>query len=274
MRNRDAKRNQINILVRAVTLVAMAFAMIDCSAHITQKFGDETIQPKGPQTTEPRKVSSFSRVQAGESYQVEVTLGSEESVEIEAPKDLLPHIRAEVHGDTLDISSDAGYDLTNGQKVLVKVGVKELTGATASGACEMKVNGQVKTANFKASTSGSATLSLSADVRDMDVETSGASHTTLTLTAKSLNVQGSGSAECNVNGQADKSKIELSGASHFNGGFITTQAEVNASGSSNAELKVLDSLKGQASGASEVRYSGSPKTVDGQTSGSGAFVKG
>ena len=229
----------------------------------------------GPFTKQSRSLPTFDRVEAGQIFDVDISIGSHPSLVFEAPRDLIPHLTSRVQAGTLVLSANIPYSLSTSQKVKAHIVAPHLKGVSISGAGRMVVKGLINASNFDASVSGAASLSLSAKVRTIKVEVDGAAKAWINkLTANSLDIQTSGAANCTLNGRVDTSNIETDGASGVRARELTTtRARIQSSGSSYADIRVVSELNAEASGASSIRYYGNPKTRN-DTSGSAHIVQG
>jgi len=226
------------------------------------------LNAKGPQTSQMRSLSDFSRIEAGDSFEVDVKLGAIPSVTIEAPKDLLSHLTSRVENGTLILDSNISYSTNGTHPIKAHVVARQLLGASISGAGKMWINSKITEDKFDAHASGAAVLKMTGAINSWEVELSGSSKAVIQAeNARMIKLEASGSADCVLNGASDATSIELSGASSFGGKFTTQKADVQASGASHAKIRVLQALHGEASGASEIIYSGSPAKVVRDTSG-------
>jgi hypothetical protein len=261
--NASAKRRFQQIFV----VISSVLSVIGCQ-HVEIDSSGPTIKASGPEEKQTRSLNDFDRVEAGGVFQVDVTIGPHPSVAFEAPKQLLPHLTAKINGGTLELACDTNYDLPDSAKIKAHVVATKLAGASISGAGSMVIVGKLTASSFEASTSGTASMSFSGNIDSLQVDGSGASKTALSsLVAKQVKISVSGTSECMVNGSADSAAIEASGASSVIGQFSATSATANVSGTSHASLHVTKSLTGEASGASEIAYSGQPPEIKVDTSG-------
>ena len=269
MRHFNKKSIQIAIAIGIGALVAQGCTVI---SKISSGGG---MIAQGPQTKEDRKVGDFTHVQAGDAFEVEVTLGKDPSVVIDAPKDLLPHLKATVDHGVLDISSDTNYSISNNGQVKVYVTTQTLDGASISGAGKMIIKGTIKSDNFQAQTSGAAHIEFSGEVGSLQLESTGSSSADIAqMKAKTSKITASGASRVKINGTTDEANIESSGSSNVEGDFSADRADVQTSGAAHARLSVSKSLKAGASGSSSVTYSGSVTDVQKETSGVGSVEKG
>ena len=105
---------------------------------------------------------------------------------------------------------------------------------------------------------------------DIDsVHASGASKVSLTGVKNSeLRIDTSGASKLNIAGETESLKVEVSGASNIDAESLKAgNATVDASGASKVNVFVTERLVSEASGASKITYSGTPTSVEQNTSG-------
>ena len=224
---------KIGIIIFAAALVlgvvlanAFSFGRVGYKFfNVSVNFGG--VQGSGKVATEQRNVSDFSKVDAGGVFQVEIVAGKEYSVEVQADDNLLPLIRTEVRGGTLQISSEKRFNTRNDIKV--RITAPNIEGIEASGASKVNASA-IKGESLDIDTSGASKVSIAGETRQLNIQVSGAS----TIDASNLNA---------------------------------VDADVDASGASKVSVNATGNLKAEASGASSVNYSGSPANVEKRTSG-------
>jgi hypothetical protein len=161
------------------------------------------------------------------AIQVEITAQKDFSVEVEADDNLLPLVRTEVRGGVLRIETNGRYKSRN--PIIVRVSAP--------------------------------------NIEDLDV--SGASKVSLTnLSNENFAIHSSGASKIKVEGTTANLEIKTSGASKINAENLKAEnVSVDASGASHATVSVSGDLKVNASGASNVSYTGTPTNFDKKTSG-------
>jgi len=248
--------------------MALGYTVVQRGFKELGRIGGATLKAVGPQGRVTKSLPDFDRIQAGGIFDVDVSLGTTPSVVVEAPQDLLPHLQASVNNGTLNLGWNVNFNLNNDEKIRAHVVTRRLRGATISGAGKMVINGKINENSFDANTSGAASLRLSASVDTFRLEATGASKAKIDdLGASNLHIQASGAAQCDIVGSVNTSSIDASGASHIQGRLVSNRAEIQTSGAAHAVLRVMTSLKGEATGASSITYSGRPSQVIVQTSG-------
>jgi hypothetical protein len=197
----------------------------------TFSVGGLGVKGSGVAKTETRDVSGFEQIDVSAAIRLECSAGKETAVEVTTDDNLLPLVRTEVKGDTLHVSLDEGVSTTLG--ITVKVTAPRLKGVTLSGASVAVLTG---------------------------------------LDEKALRLSASGASNVTASGTADRLEIDCSGASGVHAKGLAAQAVVaDVSGASTAEVHAVKELQATASGASKVRYEGSPAKVKQNSSGASSI---
>jgi Protein of unknown function (DUF2807). len=108
-----------------------------------------------------------------------------------------------------------------------------------------------------------------------NVEASGASNVTVTnVKNRVLAIDTSGASKVFVSGETERLSIDVSGASNINAeGLKAENARVDASGASKVNVFAVNDLWADASGASRIFYSGTPKNFTNKTSGASSVTQ-
>jgi hypothetical protein len=207
---------------------------------------------------EVRSVSGFKGIKVSQAITLYLSQGTDEAVAVSAEKEeTKKKIVTEVKNGILHISLGDkkffGVSFRD-EKIKAYVTVKDISSLEASGACNVRIDGTLKSDQLK-------------------VELSGASDLRGAIQVKSLDLEASGAARIRLTGHADKADLELSGASDFKEfEFTADQCKLHVSGAGRIEITVTKELEAEASGGSVVRYKGDPSTKKLETSG-GASIK-
>jgi hypothetical protein len=216
----------------------------------------ECIEP-GSLTTEFRTAKDFTGIDAGSAFEVYITQGDTEEVRIESNRGYLSHITTSVSGGVLHIGTDHSVHMCSPHILKAFVTVKSLNKVIASGASTIAGSSDFQAENF-------------------DIELRGASEINLSLNVtNTLNCNASGASEATLTGSANTFQvISLSGASDLHAyNFATEKTIIDNSGASDAEVNVSSELSVTASGASVVKYKGSPVIVKMELSGASELIK-
>lgn len=221
-----------------IILAAMCLAMAACTT--------------GPYQTREEDVSGFSRISIETFGEIIIEQGETESLTIEAPRDFLRYITAEVEDGTLVIGTRRGFVGAPVQRVTFTINVINLEEISLSGAGAVKVLA-LETDDFFANLSGAGSIEID------------------NLTAEDLNVNLSSAGAIVIAGKAQSQSVNLSGVGSYEAGDLeTASADVNLSGAGSAVVWVTDSLDVNVSGIGSVSYYGDP-IVDQNVSGLGSI---
>jgi hypothetical protein len=209
-----------------VALAAACLAAAGCGSS------ERTVTGSGNVVSRTVSVENFTRLEAQQTFQVHVSLGSAPRVVVHADDNVMPEVDVGVSGDTLHLKLKS--DVSTRQATLrADVTTTDVEGISASGASQ--VEGLVK-------------------LDEATIELSGASRTVLT-------------------GSIEKLEIDASGASGVDSPKLTVGTlDIELSGASRAELTVTDSLSAALSGASALRYRGSPQVTKSDVSGGSSII--
>lgn len=206
----------------------------------------QRIKGNGNIKTENRKVADFKGLDVNGGFEIQVTLGNNESVRIEADENLLGNIKTEVKKGILHIYNEGSITTKNKMKAYVTL--RELNSLDISGGVKVIGKSTFKVPEFKMELSGAANIQMALETTKLTAGMSGASKITLT-------------------GRADNLSLNMSGASNVNAEDLEANiVSVDASGASKVRVFAKESLNIDASGASHVAYKGSP-SITSETSG-------
>jgi hypothetical protein len=206
------------------------------------------------QDRETRDLTGFNAVAVGGGINLFVRQGQPFRVEVAASDGDLDEIVTEVNAGKLEIRRrrPAGF-LDFGDRGTVSVTLPTLAALTASGGSDVKAQGTFSSDGLELVASGGSDMSIEVAVTELNVEASGGSDLTLSGNAKSARVQSSGGSDLNA------SKLTVD------------EADVHSSGGSDLSIGVRDKLVANASGGSDIHYTGQPGNVQVNSSGGGSI---
>lgn len=190
------------------------------------------VKGSGNPATEQRSLSGFKGIDVSSTFEVVITAQKEFSVTVEADDNILPLIETEVRRGVLNIECSRRVSPKTPMKIII----------TAP------------------------------DIED--VEASGAANVILnSIKNGGLRVDSSGASKILVTGETAKLVVDVSGATKVDAeGLITENADIDTSGASQVLVNVLNSLRTDASGASKIIYSGSPRELNTKKSGAASVT--
>jgi len=220
------------ILALAIGLIfANMFSFGKTTARFFNFSINSGVSGSGNVISEKRDVVDFQGIDVGGVFQVEVIAQKDFSVEIEADDNLLPLIKTEVSGGILRLETEKR--ITTKNPILVRISAPNIENLEVSGASKVSL------AN---------------------------------LSNENLQIDSSGASKITVAGETENLTVDVSGASKIDAENLKTEnASIDASGASKVSVFAMNELKTDASGASSIIYSGSPKNLTKKTSGAGSI---
>ncbi|MEC7753102.1 MULTISPECIES: head GIN domain-containing protein [unclassified Roseivirga] len=208
------------------------------------------------QTRQKREVKNFNALSVSSAFEVEISVGNQESLEIEAEDRFIDDIVTEVRGGTLIIKiQDSRETRRMRQSPKAYLTVKSLERINVSGAVTLKTRDVLKG-------------------KKLDLELSGASVLNIEMQVEALYLEASGACVINLEGEAREQVIKTSGATVYRAYDLeSVNADIRVSGAGSAHVYATGRLEVHASGASSVRYRGGA-SVSADSSGASSIRKG
>ena len=225
--------------MRTLLSLACVAALAGCAIIVTPDhdvqmhsvFSGNGVAGDGRITSEQRPVSNLSSLDVSGPMQVDVRVGGQPGLKIEADSNLLPMIRSEVAGDTMRIWVDGQIKPT--QPIRVSYSAPRLSHLRTTGSGRTDVTG-LNGAPLTFVKTGSGKTQLAGNVSNFDVRSTG-SGTVDALGLRSgsayANLAGSGSIMLGqVDGDQLTAHVRGSGDIEATGAVQTLNASVNGSG--------------------------------------------
>lgn len=207
-------------------LIFLLISMSSCS-------DDDLIIGSGNPTSEFRSVANFSKISAEGVFDITITQGSVQSVEIIADDNIIHKVKTKVVSNELKLYLD---DDNNYRGIILEVNI-----------IVPSIN------SVKNSGVGNITI--------LDVDT-----------IDNFYVYNSGTGTISIAGTAESLTLENEGSGKFNGfQFIVSTCDVEIIGSGDCEVNVINQLHVDIEGSGDAYYKGSP-VIDANISGSGKLV--
>lgn len=192
------------------------------------------IKGSGNPVSENRNLSGFKSVEVGGIFKVEIAAQKDFGVEVSADDNLLQHIRTEVDGDVLKISSEGR--LNPSSPMIIKVSAPNIEHLDVSGVANVTVS-DVQNSSFGLHTSGASKINLTGETDKLTIEVSGASKIDAeNLRSRAANVDSSGASKITVYA-TESVRAEASGASKILYAGGATDVVKNTSGASSVSAK-------------------------------------
>ena len=214
------------------------------------------VRGNGNIKTEDRSVSDFKNVEVDGAAKVLVSQSDHSSVRIECDENLLGYMEVSQQGDRVIIRERHGYHLVPTNDIKVYVSTKVYNQIKVSGAVD--IIGQSKISNPE----------------DLALSVSGAGDIKMDVDAPRLTADVSGSGSVDLKGQTKDVDLDLTGAGHAHCyDLLAENTKVDISGAGDAEVFASVKLEATVSGAGNVNYKGNATTVNQHVSGAGSVHK-
>jgi len=208
-----------------ILLILISLSVISCK--ITG------IKGNGDLITDTRKVDEFERIDVSGNFDVNITVGEEQRLEILAESNLLKYIKTKVKKQTLYIHSRKNLRPREDLKIIVTV--PELYAIECSGVNDICAKG-INSDEFYIDLSGAGSINISGTTGILNIDVSGAAD----LMAKNL---------------------------------ITEDISIDVSGAANAEVYASNSCNAEVSGAGFIELYGDAVDVSMDISGAGSIER-
>ncbi|PXX25439.1 head GIN domain-containing protein [Arenibacter sp. ARW7G5Y1] len=216
----------------------------------------EIIRVRGDITTREVNLTGYSALDVSDAFRTYVQFSdTEEKIEIEANENLHDKIIVEMVGGTLRIKVKNHTSIRGNPTLNAYIITKRITDFELSGASKVILDSELVAS-------------------DVSIELTGASEFTGELDLEHLELEAGGAAHIDIFGQVDKLEASLSGASTLkNYDLVSKALDIRLSGASDAYLSVTETIDIDASGASKLRYKGSPVINKLKLSGASEIIK-
>lgn len=191
------------------------------------------VRGNGRIKNESRKVTEFSKIDAGGAFSIRVKVGPTESVKISGEENLLAYIRTSVKGNTLHIETKK--NISPRKEIRIEITTPTLTDLDVSGANNVDVEG-ISGEEFNVDLSGAGNVDLNGDITKLRIELSGA-------------------------GSIDSRNLKAA------------EVRISVSGAASADVYASKYLDASVSGVGSIDYYGNPEKTKTDVSGVGSITR-
>jgi hypothetical protein len=224
-----------------LSILFLAFSLSSCLIGVSGNGDVKEVE---------RQVAPFNEVEASGMLEI-ILLQGETRLKIIADENLHELIETEVRGNRLMIRTTK--NIREYKKLEIYISSAEFEKIEVSGAVSIRSNGTLRGDDLELESSGAADVKISLDYDDLSCELSGASELELKGAARTVSISSSGASDLKL--------FELA----------VRNMRLDLSGASEARINVSHELSVEASGASEIRYKGSPKITKTELSGASSI---
>ncbi|OGO32751.1 MAG: hypothetical protein A2Z29_08055 [Chloroflexi bacterium RBG_16_56_11] len=242
---------RLALVVSLSVLLAVIILAAGCTRIL---IGDE-----GLLTTREYDFTDFTRIEAGSAFTLDIIPSDNFTIAITAGENTFKHINVVKTGDTLKIGLKGVGWTFDIDSLEARITLPVLRGVELSGAAEGRAIGFNSPQDTEAGLSGASRLDMDMETGSFKSELSGASRISGRLVASSSDFDLSGASRVSLSGSGGNFKLDASGASRADmDTFTVGDADISLSGACRASLVINGKLNASLSGASQLRYSGSP----------------
>ncbi len=225
---------RVGIWVVASVLVA-ASALMPATGVAGWKHNNERIKGSGRVVQKVLDLEGFDRIRIDAVADVNIKIGPEFSVVLEAEDNIIDHIDVDVAGGKLVIDMDDRYSIDTDENIHFEITMPELEGLIFRGVGDVRVTN---------------------------------------LNAKELEIECPGVGKLYCQGKAKRVDIDFSGVGTMDlGDLATSRARVRVDGVGTVVVNVEDDLDVDVNGMGTVRYYGNPGNVRSSVSGFGRISR-
>ncbi|MEJ7557842.1 MAG: head GIN domain-containing protein [Pedobacter sp.] len=212
------------------------------------------IEDSGIRIAKGMVVKPFDKIAVEGAIKVILKQDSSYAIKIEADSNIMGKIEADVSGSELTLKLEK-KSYCGSDTIVIYAGIGELKELTGSGAVHVRSQGLV-------------------NGKDLTMKFAGAADVSLELSIANLTTNMDGIGKLNLSGQAGTHKLTTTGSSETTAyNFIAGVYDIHITGNGKASINVLNELKVNTDGSSEIYYKGNPKKVDEKKSGAAKLEK-
>lgn len=257
-----------------IALVATLAALLFTSCTISVNSTSEAIEP-GEITKETRKTEAFNKIYTGGSMDVEFVTSDSTYIEIEAGKNVLPHIKTEVYNGKLNIQLDNadGNPFISADKRTIRIQTKNINNLGdikvkvfaptfdelyTGGAIDFEADSINTSKEFKVHTAGNSDIHIKQIncTNNAEIKIAGKGDIKIdNITCQNMKIETAGNSDLQLQIK-DANNIDISTAGHSSAEITfnnCNRAGVNVAGAANLTFKgTLNILDKHLAGACSI----------------------
>lgn len=230
------------------------FAIIFAIPVLLAGCSTKCIEDSGVRIAKGSVVKVFDRIDVSGAIKLVLKQDSTYSIKIEADSNIIEVVKVDVDGSQLGLALKEGK-YCGSDSIVIYVGIGQLKELSGTGEVIVKGTGVINAADLLLNFEESSDIDLNLNAAKLTTRIDGVGKLKLTGQA--------GIHELSTQGRAD--------VDAFN--FIAGVYNVHFTGTGKANINVLNELKVETEGASEIYYKGNPKKVNEKKSGATTLVK-
>ncbi len=223
-------------------------ALLFSTALPAQWWKGESVKGSGKVVEEERELPGFTAVKVSEGIDLVLRQGNREAVVVKADDNVLKYIRTVVEGNTLKIDMDGG-NIRSARHLLVDVTFREIERIEGSSGSDIVSDGPITASALQIRMSSGSDLKIEVDAKELICELSSGSDAVLRGRVGNLIIEASSGSD-----------VKARDLEAVNG-------RLRVSGGSDAWVQVTGELEMEASGASDITFTGNPRVLSQKSSG-------
>lgn len=225
------------------------------------------------QTKETRPLDSFNKLSVGNSIQLTMEKGNENSARIETSGVDVDRVLTKVSGSGLSIFMKNG----NYRSIKVKVFLtytESLESIKASNSSSINALSLIESEELFVQASNSAKIEMTAETKELEIQVMNSGKVNLEANTETLDVNVMNSGKLNLSGRTNSQRFKVMNSGQFMAyGMKSERADANISSSGKAEIWVSKELVADAMNSGRISYKGNPEKVLVDSSNSGKVSK-
>lgn len=237
-------------IAKAIVAALMSLLLFSCGFEKNFK----NVDGSGNVITQERPTSKdFKAISVSGGIEVIIEQGNDKSVKVEADDNLQQHIKTEITGDGLSITTDVNIRNAASKKVYVRL--PEIESIECSGGAQVTSRQSLKAGTINLSSGSGSSMEVAIDAEHAKCESS------------------SGSS-LKINGRAGRLDTESSSGSTLNANkLMANKVTAESSSGSTTIVNPTESLKADASSGSAIYYIKTPGELNKKTSSGGSVAQ-
>lgn len=237
---------------KLLTLLLLATITLTTNA---QNWFSSKVKGNGNIITEKRTTSNYNGIRSSGSFHVLLVNGKEGEITLKGEENILPLIETIIENNTLKIRFQKNTNVRTTKKVIITVPVTDIETITLAGSGNIESKNILKGENIITKLSGSGSINLVANTKEINAEITGSGNINLEGTAVHFNIK--------ITGSGDVKAYELQ----------AEEVQIKITGSGSVKANVSKRIAAKITGSGNVYYQGNPKYVNSKTTGSGSIIK-
>jgi len=214
------------------------------------------VKGNGNVVKETRSEAGFTAIGVSGPMDVELSQGSDFSIEVESDENIMPYIITEKRGSMLEIKTRDNINIHTSKNILVRITMPEVREISIGGSGSVKTMGRIS----------------NSDKLDLDVAGSGDMMLDVKSPFVSAHIAGSG--KIIARGETQKIDVHIAGSGDFLAEDLKSEeVKVSVGGSGKAKVFASRELDVSVAGSGDIYYRGNPGSIKKSIAGSGNVRK-